>query len=223
MIRRRRSELTRRSSSVRTTATRTRSVWARGDWPRFRFDRSSLTERLAAVRHLQGRLLARMTELGFPLQREFLTSIARRNFQASGSRCWAGPERDPRARWRTSFWIGGATRVRRNPTTVPGLAQDDAVDRATREILGCNVPSALIFKRDASAFAFTAMPKRNRTSYIRSRVRGHPWPGRCSRDCGRLPASRRQRRKPESLTAVSGHRPLRRGVGVPMNSCVANT
>jgi Fic family protein len=40
------------------------------DWPRFRWNRESLAERLAAVRHEQGRLLGRMETLGFKLRQE---------------------------------------------------------------------------------------------------------------------------------------------------------
>ncbi len=40
------------------------------DWPRFRWDRESLTEPLAAVRHRQGRLIGRMEALGFHLRQE---------------------------------------------------------------------------------------------------------------------------------------------------------
>ena len=40
------------------------------DWPRFHWNRSSLVERLATVRHEQGRLLGRMETLGFKLRQE---------------------------------------------------------------------------------------------------------------------------------------------------------
>ena len=40
------------------------------DWPRFRWNRDSLSERLASVRHQQGRLLGRMEALGFKLRQE---------------------------------------------------------------------------------------------------------------------------------------------------------
>ena len=40
------------------------------DWPHFRWDQASLTRRLAAVRHRQGKLTGRMQALGFPLQEE---------------------------------------------------------------------------------------------------------------------------------------------------------
>jgi Fic family protein len=40
------------------------------DWPKFRWDQNRLAERLAAVRHRQGRLIGRMEALGFPLRSE---------------------------------------------------------------------------------------------------------------------------------------------------------
>lgn len=40
------------------------------DWPRFRWDHRALGDRLAAVRHRQGRLIGRMEGLGFPLRDE---------------------------------------------------------------------------------------------------------------------------------------------------------
>jgi Fic family protein len=42
----------------------------RSDWPRLHWNRESLAERLAAVRHEQGRLLGRMEALGFKLRQE---------------------------------------------------------------------------------------------------------------------------------------------------------
>lgn len=40
------------------------------DWPDFTWDQEKLANRLAEVRHRQGRLLGRMEALGFPLQKE---------------------------------------------------------------------------------------------------------------------------------------------------------
>ena len=40
------------------------------DWPRFKFDREKLAERLAIAHLKQGRLLERMDGLGFSLQQE---------------------------------------------------------------------------------------------------------------------------------------------------------
>ena len=39
-------------------------------WPRFRLNQEKLSSRLAAVRHIQGRLLGRMAVLGFALRTE---------------------------------------------------------------------------------------------------------------------------------------------------------
>jgi Fic family protein len=43
-------------------------IHEREDWPRFRVDQERLANRLASVRHLQGRLLGRMERLGFALR-----------------------------------------------------------------------------------------------------------------------------------------------------------
>lgn len=43
-------------------------IHEREDWPRFRLDQERLANRLALVRHLQGRLLGRMEGLGFALR-----------------------------------------------------------------------------------------------------------------------------------------------------------
>src|SRR5258707_669930 len=40
------------------------------DWPKFRWSQERLAERLAAVRHRQGRLIGRMEGLGFTLRAE---------------------------------------------------------------------------------------------------------------------------------------------------------
>src|SRR5436190_21071209 len=40
------------------------------DWPHFRWDQRALSEKLAGVRHRQGRLIGRMEGLGFSLRNE---------------------------------------------------------------------------------------------------------------------------------------------------------
>src|SRR5208337_5690920 len=45
-------------------------IHTQGDWPEFRWNRESLSGRLASVRHAQGRLLGRMEALGFKLRQE---------------------------------------------------------------------------------------------------------------------------------------------------------
>jgi len=47
-----------------------RYIHERPEWPHFRLDSERLAGHLASVRHLQGRLLGRMTGLGFTLQAE---------------------------------------------------------------------------------------------------------------------------------------------------------
>lgn len=42
----------------------------RDDWPRFRWSQAQLVEKLAMVRHRQGRLVGRMETIGFPLRAE---------------------------------------------------------------------------------------------------------------------------------------------------------
>lgn len=45
-------------------------IHERDDWPRFRWSDAQLVEKLARVRHRQGRLIGRMEALGFPLRAE---------------------------------------------------------------------------------------------------------------------------------------------------------
>jgi Fic family protein len=45
-------------------------IHEREDWPRFNWDQAGLSDRLAAVRHRQGRLIGRMEGLGFQLREE---------------------------------------------------------------------------------------------------------------------------------------------------------
>jgi Fic family protein len=47
-------------------------IHERPDWPRFRWERERLTQRLADLRHEQGRLMGRMQALGFDLRQEAL-------------------------------------------------------------------------------------------------------------------------------------------------------
>jgi Fic family protein len=44
------------------------------DWPHFRWDRKTLAEQVAAVRHRQGRLIGRLEALGFSLRNEAMLS-----------------------------------------------------------------------------------------------------------------------------------------------------
>ncbi len=45
-------------------------IHERKDWPKFRWDAAALADRLAGVRHAQGRLIGRMEALGFRLREE---------------------------------------------------------------------------------------------------------------------------------------------------------
>ena len=60
-------------------------IYNRKAWPHFRLDQASLMERLASVRHVQGRLLGRMEGLGFSLQAEAtLQSLTQEIIASSG-------------------------------------------------------------------------------------------------------------------------------------------
>src|SRR5947199_3038884 len=47
-----------------------RYIHERDDWPKFQWDQNRLAQELASVRHRQGRLIGRMSALGFPLREE---------------------------------------------------------------------------------------------------------------------------------------------------------
>jgi len=64
-VRRIKPIITAKSAAIMSTF-----IYDRKAWPRFRLDQASLTERLASVRHVQGRLLGRMEGLGFSLRAE---------------------------------------------------------------------------------------------------------------------------------------------------------
>src|SRR6478672_901504 len=49
---------------------RDKYIHERPKWPKFQWDQTALAEKLAAVRHRQGRLIGRMEGLGFPLRSE---------------------------------------------------------------------------------------------------------------------------------------------------------
>ncbi|MDR0781943.1 MAG: Fic family protein [Pseudomonadales bacterium] len=53
----------------------TRYIHELSEWPAFRWNDAALTQRLAAVRHRQGRLLGRMEALGFDLRAEAALTI----------------------------------------------------------------------------------------------------------------------------------------------------
>jgi Fic family protein len=80
------------------------------DWPRFHWSRESLAERLAAVRHQQGRLIGHMEALGFPLRQEAvlqtLTDDVLKSSEIEGERLDAAQVRSSIAR-RLGIDIGG--------------------------------------------------------------------------------------------------------------------
>lgn len=80
------------------------------DWPRFRWNREQLADRLALVRHKQGRLLGRMEGLGFQLRQEAalktLTDDVLKSSEIEGERLDAQQVRSSIAR-RLGIDIGG--------------------------------------------------------------------------------------------------------------------
>ena len=97
------------------------------DWPKFRWDRDSLAERLAAVRHEQGRLLGRMEGLGFKLRQEAvlqtLTDDVLKSSEIEGEHLDAEQVRSSIAR-RLGIDIGGLKAVDRNVEGVVEMMLD---------------------------------------------------------------------------------------------------
>jgi Fic family protein len=87
------------------------------DWPRFHWNRDSLAERLATVRHEQGRLLGRMENLGFKLRQEAvlrtLTEDVLKSSEIEGEKLDAEQVRSSVAR-RLGMDIGGLKSADRN-------------------------------------------------------------------------------------------------------------
>jgi Fic family protein len=85
-------------------------IYTHENWPRFQWNRESLTERLAAVRHQQGRLLGRMEHLGLKLRQEAvlqtLTEDVLKSSEIEGERLDAEQVRSSIAR-RLGMDIGG--------------------------------------------------------------------------------------------------------------------
>src|SRR6266853_5275709 len=92
-------------------------IHAQGDWPLFRWNRESLSERLAGVRHEQGRLLGRMEALGFKLRQEAvlqtLTEDVLKSSEIEGEKLDAEQVRTSIAR-RLGMDIGGLQPADRN-------------------------------------------------------------------------------------------------------------
>jgi Fic family protein len=87
------------------------------DWPRFHWNRESLAERMAAVRHEQGRLMGRMESLGFALRQEAvlqtLTEDVLKTSEIEGEKLDAQQVRSSVAR-HLGMDIGGLKAVDRN-------------------------------------------------------------------------------------------------------------
>ncbi len=87
------------------------------DWPRFHWNREILAERLAAVRHDQGRLIGRMEALGFRLRQEAvletLTEDVLKSSEIEGEKLDAEQVRSSIAR-RLGMDIGGLKTVDRS-------------------------------------------------------------------------------------------------------------
>src|SRR3954466_9882231 len=85
-------------------------IHERHDWPRFHWSAESLADRLASVRHRQGRLIGHMEALGFNLQQEAvlrtLTSDVLKSSEIEGEKLDAGQVRSSIAR-RLGIDIGG--------------------------------------------------------------------------------------------------------------------
>jgi Fic family protein len=97
------------------------------DWPRFHWSRESLAERLAAVRHRQGRLIGHMEALGFPLRQEAvlqtLTDDVLKSTEIEGEKLDAVQVRSSIAR-RLGIDIGGLKPVDRSVEGVVEMMLD---------------------------------------------------------------------------------------------------
>ncbi|MGD0520841.1 MAG: Fic family protein [Terracidiphilus sp.] len=102
-------------------------IYDRQDWPSFSWDRERLAERLAAVRHQQGRLLGRMEALGFPSRQEAvlktLTEDVLKSSEIEGEKLDPGQVRSSIAR-RLGIDIGGLKAVDRNVEGVVEMMLD---------------------------------------------------------------------------------------------------
>lgn len=97
------------------------------DWPRLHWRAEELTNRLARVRHLQGRLLGRMESLGFALQQEAmlhtLTSDVVKSSEIEGEILPADEVRSSIA-WRLGLDAGGVPSADRNVEGIVELMLD---------------------------------------------------------------------------------------------------
>ena len=92
-------------------------IHERKEWPQFHWDQAALADLLAEVRHLQGRLLGRMEELGFQLREEAtlqtLTQDVVKTSEIEGEKLDAAQVRFSIAR-RLGLDIGALSRIDRN-------------------------------------------------------------------------------------------------------------
>ncbi|HEY0799005.1 MAG TPA: Fic family protein [Candidatus Baltobacteraceae bacterium] len=102
-------------------------LYERQSWPHFRLDQERLTGRLAAVRHLQGRLIGRMEGLGFSLRAEAtlqsLTEEILKSNEIEGERLDRNQVRSSIAR-RLGIEIGALTPADRNVDGVVEMMLD---------------------------------------------------------------------------------------------------
>jgi Fic family protein len=102
-------------------------IYNHPDWPKFHWDRESLAERLAAVRHEQGRLIGRMEALGFKLRQEAilqtLTEDVLKSSEIEGEKLDAEQVRSSIAR-RLGMDIGGLKAADRNVEGVVEMMLD---------------------------------------------------------------------------------------------------
>jgi Fic family protein len=104
-----------------------RYIYARKDWPRFRWSHERLSARLVNVRHQQGRLIGRMETLGFPLRVEAvlqtLTEDVLKSSEIEGEILDRDQVRSSIAR-RLGIDIGGLTAADRNVEGVVEMMLD---------------------------------------------------------------------------------------------------
>src|ERR1039458_8658244 len=102
-------------------------IHTREDWPRFRWNREGLAERLAAVHHEQGRLLGHMETLGFKLRQEAvlrtLTEDVLKSSEIEGEKLDAEQVRSSIARG-LGMDTGGLRAVDRNVEGVVEMMMD---------------------------------------------------------------------------------------------------
>jgi Fic family protein len=102
-------------------------IYEQTGWPRLSFDRDGLAERLAAVRHQQGRLIGHMEALGFDLRQEAvlqtLTSDVLESSEIEGEKLDAEQVRSSIAR-RLGMDIGGLQAADRNVEGVVEMMLD---------------------------------------------------------------------------------------------------